>query len=1124
MTSDRSRGQAHGVGVIAALLLCACVISAQAAEDCSPVLARVVSVQGTVELRRAGADWKAAELDSKLCAGDMFRVQQRSRAALILSNETTLRLDQGTTLTLAPPDAGGATLLEQLSGGLHVITRTPRRFRVKTPFVNANVEGTEFLVRVNDANTRVAVYEGQVLVSNDVGSVSVLSGEEAEATRNGAPRKALMIRPRDAVVWTLFFPTIFDQKFGASPTETQAELARRRAVALRASGRIAEALEVLEGVGDGSATSGMLNYRAGLLMEVGRIEEAGASLARALQLEPENSDSYALQAVIAVVRDDKEQAFRRASDAVALNPSSAVARTALSFAQQAQFRIDDALASEKASVNLDRENAFAWARLSELELSVGALQKAETAARMAVTLDPSVARTQTVLGFAHLARIATRDARAAFEKAIELDPVDPLPRLGLGLAKIRTGDLVGGRQELEIATSLDPGRSLIRSYLGKGYFEELRNQLAASQFDLAKELDPQDPTPYFYGAIVKQEQNRLVEALDDFTRAIELNDKRVVNRSKLLLDQDLAARQVSRARTYDGLGFGSLALDGAAKAISGDFSDFAAHKFLAEAYESLPRHSIASQSEGLQAELRSPITMPQPDAHFLGDSSYLFRNGSFFQPGQNEFSPLFDSDGVRVYFDATAGGRDTRGQRLFVGGTSGRVSYALSESTYKTDGFESAGAVDKTSYDALVKGQVGVGSTLSVYLKHSTLVVDETFFAFDPTFASTARIDNRQDLVRLGGHHVFAPGTDLVWSATRIVDRQSSRDFPDLVLSSEERATTRTFEAQVVHTLPRVQWVVGAGSTRSGEDFGEGSTIETTASSVYAYARWVLPGERIYLHTGLASEKFRLFNSILNSAIERNRVSPKIGLAWVPNPDFSLRLASYENVRRPLIGGQTLEPTQVNGFNQVFSGIKEFFGDQDGTVSRATSLAFDAVPARHLYSGVSFTRRRLSVPSIVLGQDFSWRDSTGRAYLYHAPNIAWMKPWQTGLSLEYERETFDRPQELTGPEGIIQLRNDNVYARMRLFHPSGVAFGLTVSHIRQTGALSVDAGFPVFDQASRAWLADVNAEYRLPRRLGAIQLGVRNLFDRSFSVIDTDPLRPRFATRRFLFLSVRLAT
>ena len=53
--------------------------------------------------------------------------------------------------------------------------------------------------------------------------------------------------------------------------------------------------------------------------------------------------------------------------------------------------------------------------------------------------------------------------------------------------------------------ALDPGNALIRSYVGKAYYEEKRDGLAESQLKTAKELDPLDPTAWFYDAIQEAE-------------------------------------------------------------------------------------------------------------------------------------------------------------------------------------------------------------------------------------------------------------------------------------------------------------------------------------------------------------------------------------------------------------------------------------------------------------------------------------------------------------------------------------------------------------------------------------------------------------------------------------------
>ena len=70
------------------------------------------------------------------------------------------------------------------------------------------------------------------------------------------------------------------------------------------------------------------------------------------------------------------------------------------------------------------------------------------------------------------------------------------------------------------------------------------------------------PTPWFYDAIRKQTANRPVEALQDLQKSIELNDNRAVYRSRLLLDEDLAARSASLGRIYSDLGFQQLGSGG----------------------------------------------------------------------------------------------------------------------------------------------------------------------------------------------------------------------------------------------------------------------------------------------------------------------------------------------------------------------------------------------------------------------------------------------------------------------------------------------------------------------------------------------------------------------------------
>ncbi|UCD79562.1 MAG: FecR domain-containing protein, partial [Desulfobacterales bacterium] len=517
---------ALGVGICSFFMFAGLALG----QPCEQWAAKVVSVQGAVQARKAGeTSWMQVQLDQTYCPGDIIRVLENSRAAFALSNDSVIRVDQNTTVTLTGIEKENSFIIDLIRGVAHFFSRFPRKLKVATPFVNAAVEGTEFYVRVEENRTFLSIFEGRVAAANTAGSLILTGGQSAVARAGQAPALRVVVRPRDAVQWALYYlPVLY-----LPPEDVPKEDMR---------------------------DPKFLAYRASQFLAVGRVDEASADIERALILDPKYSDAFALQSIIAVVKNEKDKALTAAQKAVDTGPNSATARIAMSYAQQASFDLESARANVEEAVKLDPNNALAWARLAELWSSFGYLDKGLGAAKKAFALDPDLARTQMVLGFAYLTQVKTTESKAAFEKAIELDQADPLSRLGLGLAKIRDGDLKEGGREIEIAASLDPNNSLVRSYLGKTYFEEKRTELDGREYAIAKELDPNDPTPYFYDAIRKQTINRPVEALHDLQKAKEINKNRAVYRSKLLLDSDEAARSAALARIYSNLGFQKRAL------------------------------------------------------------------------------------------------------------------------------------------------------------------------------------------------------------------------------------------------------------------------------------------------------------------------------------------------------------------------------------------------------------------------------------------------------------------------------------------------------------------------------------------------------------------------------------
>jgi tetratricopeptide (TPR) repeat protein len=661
---------------------------------CQSQVGRFVSIGGSVEVQSQDEEaWAVASLETGLCEGDSIRVGDRSRATVALINESVLSIDESTTIRLLDikSEKGERSWLEAVKGTFQSFSRKPRYLTVNTPYLNGSIEGTEFVVRVEDKSSEITVFEGVVRASNKQGEVAVSPGESARAAAGQAPVRRIVVRPRDQVQWSLYYPPILSGSALASKSPALAE-----AVSCADRGDTVCAFAALDRVPANAQDAQFYLLRASLLLSVGRVEEAKADIDASLETDPNAGLAYSLRSVIAVAQNDNAAALKDARRGVELDPTSASAKIALSYALQANLQLTEARDTLLKAVDQSPEDALAWARLSELWLMLGERKQSREAAQRAAALQPSLARTQYVLGFAALSEIRLREARAAFERAIALDSADPLPHLGLGLAKIRGGQLVPGTRDIEAAVALDGNSALLRAYLGKAYFEEKRAPLDAQQFAIAQQLDPKDPTAYFYDAIQKQTTNRPVEALQEMQTAIELNDNRAVYRSRLLLDSDRAARGAALANIYTDLEFQQLGLVEGWKSVNTDPGNSAAHRFLADTYAVLPRHEIARVSELLQSQLLDPLNTT-PIQPLLGESNlFLISSLGPAAVGFNEFNELFTRNGFTVQASGLVGGNGTGAGQVIVSGLHNKTSFSVGGFDYSTDGFrENADQKDK---------------------------------------------------------------------------------------------------------------------------------------------------------------------------------------------------------------------------------------------------------------------------------------------------------------------------------------------------------------------------------------------------------------------------------------------
>ena len=1131
------------------------VLAASTGKECNTPVAWMVSLQGVVEYHRSGdSGWYPVASDSTFCVGDKVRVRANSRAALRLSNESMLRLDQRTAIAIEGPDAEQNTLLDLMNGVMHVITRTPKPFRIRTPVVNASVDGTEFLVDISQENNRlpkalIAVYEGKVNATNPQGSLLLTSQEAAIIHERQPPRKEIMMQPLDAVQWALHYPTLIDYR----PNTAQIDLLPpeiRNAIRYYQQGKPAEALTELNQLTAEDHTATTLVYRASLLLTVGRVQAAQSDLQQALQREPGNSDALALQAMTAVVQNRKEDALRLANQAVEHNPASPAATLALSYVQQAYFQIEAALASAEEATRLDPQHALAWARLAELQMSTGQSDHALQSAEQAVNLNPDLSKTQTVLGFAHLLRIDTHRAQTAFTRAITLDQADPMPRLGMGIAQIRENKLEAGRIDIETAASLDPANSLIRSYLGKAYFEENRYPLASTQFDLAKARDPNDPTPWLYDAIQKQTQNRPVEALRDIQKSIELNDNRAVYRSQLLLDQDEAARGSSLARIYDNLGFEKRALMETAKSLSFDPASHSAHRFLSDAYVNIPRHEIARVSELLQAQLLQPINVnPVQPRMAVADLNLITGTGPAAL-GFNEFTPLMERNKAQLVASGVVGNHGTLGDEVVVSGVYDRASVSVGQFHYQTDGFRPNNDQKHNIYNAFMQYAVTPKLNVQAELRRRETTHGDLLLDFDrQSFNPDKRRELEQDTARIGARYALASNQDILVSAqymNRQEDQQIITQSPPITTAHNHTDKHKAFQTEIQYLFrgKNFNFVAGGGNFQDWVNDQTKTTVTITSQlppqmlspiidllkqSIGPDTTTDSKRERTngYLYTninyagstdvtlGISYDAYKEYGTKFDS------INPKLGLQWNIAKNLRLRLAWFETIKSALIANQSLEPTQVAGFNQMFD-------DVNGTKATRTGAGLDLRLMRDIYAGLEASSRNLRVPSnLSISQEtFSIQrqeEELYRTYLYWIPDIHW------AVRLESQFEKFSRSKKDTPTNEPTNIDTLSIPASFSYFNPSGFFTRLTGTYVWQDINRKLPtANLPALqDGVSNFFLVDAAMGFRLPKRRGLLSIEARNLLDKKFSFrhmnfYESEATTSRFIPGRTIFARVTL--
>ena len=596
-------------------------------------------------------------------------------------------------------------------------------------------------------------------------------------------------------------------------------------------------------------------------------------------------------------------------------------------------------------------------------------------------------------------------------------------------------------------------------------------------------------------------------------KSIELNGNRAVYRSRLLLDQDQGSRGAALAQIYQEVGFQQLALSEAYTSLDQDPGNPAAHRFLSDAYATQPRHQLAQTSELLQSQLRQPLTLDPLPPQRTAANLFIPRSSGPVMPGLYELNQLFVSEGMALSLDGLAGELDTSAAQGTVALLGEKAAARAGVFHYSTNGFRDNNDFERTIADAFFQVAPTPDLSAQVEIRSSDFDFGDLPLRFDRELVFPTRHREQQDSIRLGARYVFSPAADLLFSGIYQTGTNSATIGP---LGITDQVDSTQLEAQSLIHIGTSDLVVGLGRL-------DGTLVETFETpfgrfpnpeeereqdNQYVYAT-IRPGSIIQsIQLGLSADQ------LSEPAIDPSETNPKAGIVLAPTRSTTVRAAYISSLRRILPTGQTIEPTQVAGFNQLFN-------DPVGTKAELLGIGLDQQFGSRMFAGLELSKRDLTVPVVdfFLGtsRDVEWNERLGRAYFYWAPHR------RVALTAEAYYEDYQRPATDSGEEQIVDLTSWRVPLGATLFLGSRWIARAAWTYWHQDGTFIPQAGntFPGEDDFS---VVDVQLVYRLPYRHGFVIVGANNLFDSSNNYQETDLFSPRYIPSRFAYVRVSLSS
>ena len=454
---------------------------------------------------------------------------------------------------------------------------------------------------------------------------------------------------------------------------------------------------------------------------------------------------------------------------------------------------------------------------------------------------------------------------------------------------------------------------------------------------------------------------------------------------------------------------------------------------------------------------------------------------------------------MRVQAGGTAGSNDTISSEIMLNGLYDNVSGTVGHYHYETDGFRLNNDVDQDSYNAFL--QTAVTPRLNLQAEYRKKTVEHGDLPFywdletpqDPDYL----MDETTTNWRAGLHYKTSTNADLIASLI-YQDMEQDQSFPAYMYTSQYEGEGMIGEAQYIFRGRALDMIIGAGRY----DVDAELTIDYPAYDINLTNDADVVHDNAYIYTTIRYPQNITWTAGLSyDALDHHtfdnieQFNPKIGAMWHLSTETALRFAAFRCLKRSLIADQTLEPTQIAGFNQ-------FYDDFNGMEYKVYGAGIDQRFANDLNGGVEYYLRdmnKISVDQYGDQLEEGWEEHSLRAYLYltFASNLF--------LSAEYAFDWFDRESDTVDYAAYeaapFEMKTQTAPVEIGYFHPSGIFGSFTTTYVHQRVTPAEDPDERLTDDFT---LFDMRIGYRFRQRYGMLSARVNNVFNTGFNYYGLD--------------------